>query len=140
MSLVPAGLGRLAFLLTAPARPQFFPARIAPCCLNSFHGRYMTIEQKLDRWVAAGAAIAGSLGLASLGGWMLGATAWCGGLPGLYRITPNLALCLMFAGAALFLVGNRRWPVARLAGNVLGLAVAGIATIRHLHNNHWALD
>lgn len=100
----------------------------------------MTIEQKLDRWVAAGAAIAASLSLASLAGWMLGASAWYGGLPGLYLMAPNTALCLLLAGAALFLVGDRRRPAARLAGHVLGLAVAGLASIRLLQNNRWGLD
>ena len=100
----------------------------------------MTIEPKLDRWVATAAAVAATLGLAALGGWIQSARAWYGGLPGLYLMTPNTALCLVLAGAALFLVRDRRRAAARLAGNVLGLAVSGLAATRLLPNNRWGLD
>jgi PAS domain S-box-containing protein len=100
----------------------------------------MTIEQTLDRWVTTCAALAAGLATASLGGWILGASAWYGGFPGLYLMTPNTALGLVLAAAALVLVAGRRPDAVRLTGKILGLGVALIAATKPLQSGHWGLD
>lgn len=75
------------------------------------------------------AVVAFAMGLSGLAGWVFSVPALKSIVPGAVEMKANTAMGLILSAAALFILGNRSFPLQRL-GQVLGLAVLalGMAT------------
>jgi PAS domain S-box-containing protein len=100
----------------------------------------MSTEDRFYRGVATAAGVAAGLAVASLAGWILRAPLWYGGFPGLYRMSPNIAVNLLVGSVAVLLSGRRQAPALQTAGRILGMVVAVLAILAILLGQSWGLN